>query len=75
MARIRLEGEITRVECMEQEIVEAALYRIIRDLGEALDRTPATLTSRSLIEGALRLALGAYEHARRLADECRAREH
>ncbi|BAN89789.1 hypothetical protein ACAM_0320 [Aeropyrum camini SY1 = JCM 12091] len=56
---------------MHEEIVERALYRIVEDLAEALDRTPPTVSSRALVEGALKLALGAYNSARALREECR----
>lgn len=56
--------------CMHERIVEAALHRIIRDLSEALERTPPTVTSHSLIEGALKLALGAYQSSLAMLDKC-----
>ncbi|WP_131160103.1 hypothetical protein [Aeropyrum pernix] len=67
MERVRVD----EVRCMHEEIVERALYRIVEDLAEALDRTPPTVSSRALVEGALKLALGAYNSARLLRDECR----
>jgi len=59
--------------CMHEAIVEGALHRIIRDLAEALERTPPTVTSHSLVEGALKLALGAYQSSLKLLEECRGR--
>ena len=67
MEGVRLES----VPCLHERVVESALYRIIRDLSEALERTPPTLTSHSLIEGSLKLALGAYESSRILVERCR----
>ncbi len=59
-------------DCQRVEVIERALYRIIEDLVEALNRTPATVTSKPLVEGALKLALGAYNSARDLKLKCRA---
>ncbi len=67
-----MEGvRVERIPCLHERVVEAALYRIIRDLSEALERTPPTVTSHSLVEGALKLALGAYESSRLIAERCR----
>ena len=66
-----MEGvRLNSVDCMHEKIVEAALHRIIRDLGEALERMPPTITSHSLVEGALKLALGAYASSLELLKQC-----
>ncbi|MCE4603736.1 MAG: hypothetical protein F7B20_02075 [Aeropyrum sp.] len=67
MAGVRLD----KVNCLDEEVVERALYRIIQDLAEALERTPATISSKPLIEGALKLAMGAYNSSRRILESCR----
>ncbi len=61
-------------KCLHEEVVERALYRIIKDLSEALERTPHTISSRPLIEGALKLSMGAYNSSRELLEKCRASE-
>ena len=66
MERIRIDPEA----CKDVEIVERSLYRILGDLSEALERTPPTITSRPLIEGALKLAMGAYNSIYRLKTLC-----
>jgi len=61
--------ERIRLTCEEfLELLEKGLRRLLEDLGEAVDRTPYTITSRQLIEGSLKLTQGLYnilEHARR----------
>ena len=56
-----------RGDCAYLTVVLESLRRIQRDLAEALDRTPATVSSRTLIEGALRLAEGGLNAAMALA--------
>ena len=51
------------------KVIVEGLRRIVRDLEEAVDRTPHTVSSRPLIEGSLRLALGVYSVALNL-EEC-----
>ncbi len=64
-----------REECRYVTVILEGLRRVHRDLAEALDRTPATVTSRPLVEGALRLAEGSLNAALALASlmDCRAR--
>ena len=66
MERIRLDPQA----CRDVEIVERSLYRILEDLAEALERTPPTISSKPLIEGALKLAMGAYNSIYRLKTLC-----
>jgi len=55
-------------------MLERGLKRVIEDLAEAVDRTPYTISSRQLIEGALKLSLGLYNTLRHLREECVSRE-
>ncbi|MCE4611378.1 MAG: hypothetical protein F7B17_05345 [Desulfurococcales archaeon] len=66
MERVRIDAKA----CRDVEIVERSLYRIIGDLAEALERTPPTISSKPLIEGALKLAMGAYNSIYRLKTLC-----
>jgi hypothetical protein len=43
LERVRVDNG--REACRHAEIVERALYRVLRDLAEALDRTPPTISS------------------------------
>jgi hypothetical protein len=43
--------------------------RARRDLAEAIDRTPATLSSKPLVEGALKLLMGVSNALVRAAEE------
>ena len=56
--------------CMEVEALARGLRKITRDLAEAVDRTPHTISSRHLIESALDLAEGLYNVALSLGDRC-----
>jgi len=69
--RLHVERVRVEVECSDIYVIEGALRRIVKDLTEALDRTPYTVTSRQLIEGSLKLSMGAYNVALRLLDKCR----
>lgn len=52
------------------EVLERGLARIVRDLAEAVDRTPHTVASRHLIEGSMRMAISLYGVAARVYREC-----
>ena len=68
--RSHVEGVRVEIECSELYVVERALRRVVRDLIEALDRTPYTVASRPLIEGSLKLSLGAYNTILRASRRC-----
>ncbi|GAB6147623.1 hypothetical protein JCM10135_01640 [Stetteria hydrogenophila] len=55
--------------CFYLAIAMEGVRRARRDLAEALDRTPAVVSSKPLIEGALRLLLGASIALSRAARE------
>jgi hypothetical protein len=47
------------------------LKRLIEDLGEAIDRTQYTITSRQLVEGPLKLSQGLQNMVKHPRTECR----
>ena len=47
------------------------LKRLIEDLGEAIDRTQHTITSRQLVEGPLKLSQGLQNIVKHPGTECR----
>ncbi len=64
MERVRLN------DCLAVEVLVRGFKKLHKDLVEAVDRTPYTVSSRHLIESALSLVEGLYNVVLSLEAEC-----